>query len=771
MVDWWFVNQLFKELEILKSNNVISSECADSIAAYYNNKTREEKEKAEQVKLLEEKRKAEMLKKIPFILSCLAALFIFGGIVSLIAYNWAAIPREIKTVAAVLIAFIPAFIWLIGKNKVRTMWFKEFCSVLWTLIFGAAVAFISQIYRLPCNYTSFMLVWAFSSILITYATDSKGSFGLSALFLFLYVCWAQYEDWNSAIFFYPLFASLIPFALKLPYGLLGSFLYFSILLGNVLEKSVPGLWIASYSCLASFALSLSIIQEDRILKISSLCGILILSVMLSHQFFWMGTGIPYFRNSTKYVLSGTVCDFILTFALLGSSIVFLVKSINNNRMLSAVHAIPFSFVLLFLMQCMMKKGIVFVIEFVPYFMAAAFAILSVFMLHRKINTFFYVLFALSLQSLVSNNTLYGLVVFLIIINTVVFAFISQSNFSRNCKNCLVLITSIILILLMKYDSDDMPSLICKTESVFIKSYSTVLYVLISFVPVYFIFDEIRKHKNYLVLSLPVCSAFVLLHSSIGLPSITYTVFNLLVSLCFLCLLIFRKSKVMVIPLLLLAIEFVTLDSYFSSCFELIFTGFVIFVLGLILFFKLYFGDKEKNSGFLSGITCFVFTIYIFFSKFERVNIEIFNFNYELKDVIHVVSLLMVIAFSLAMLFSVFMKNISLNYGVIALMILSLIPEFSKAKGEKIFYDIAINFAFLAYCVFEVHFAVKKSSPSGANLYSIWLSVVFVIRFFMEDTGLVAKSVCFILCGLLILFVNIYLGKAAIREELTDGIKK
>ena len=108
MVNRWFVAQLFSELQELTSRNVISEENAESIKNYYNEKIKEEENLVKQKDAKLAEKKAAALKKVPLILSAIAAFFIFGGIVSIIAYNWHGISREAKTAAAFIIAFVPA---------------------------------------------------------------------------------------------------------------------------------------------------------------------------------------------------------------------------------------------------------------------------------------------------------------------------------------------------------------------------------------------------------------------------------------------------------------------------------------------------------------------------------------------------------------------------------------------------------------------------------------------------------------------------------------
>ena len=58
-----------------------------------------------------------------------------------------------------------AILILKGKSKITKI--RESYSLFWALLFGAMVAFVSQIFKFPGDSATFMLVWTVSSIIIT----------------------------------------------------------------------------------------------------------------------------------------------------------------------------------------------------------------------------------------------------------------------------------------------------------------------------------------------------------------------------------------------------------------------------------------------------------------------------------------------------------------------------------------------------------------------------------------------------------------------------
>lgn len=207
------VEWLLKELPVLIEKNVISDETAENITRYYEEqkKLAEDERKLQQARLKQEE-KLRLAKRLPVILTVLASLLIAGGIISLIAYNWAAISRLAKSIAAVsmllLVQGVAVFLKF-GKKELplRT---REGVSLFWAILFGGIVAFVSQIYKFPSDTASFLFVWALSSVLITYVFKSSSVFILAQVQIFAYMI----VTWNSSLLYiYVLVLALFPFVL------------------------------------------------------------------------------------------------------------------------------------------------------------------------------------------------------------------------------------------------------------------------------------------------------------------------------------------------------------------------------------------------------------------------------------------------------------------------------------------------------------------------------------------------------------------------------
>lgn len=345
-----FIIELFNELEILKNQNVITEDSVSSIKNYYQNQLAEiEKSRKQEL----EKASSSNTRKSAFVLSIIASIFVFGGIVSLIAYNWRLIPRSIKTLSAFIISFSPIAVYLLLKNKLKEAWFKEFSASLWTLLFGASIAFISQIYRLPSDSTNFLIIWSIFAIIVTYSLSSFASFLLSLVLIFAYTIVAQFFDFSSAVFFYLLLASLIPFVRKRKEGRIILLIYLASFLEIVLEKKVPGLWILGYSFLASIFLSYGLIKNNEPFKVLGIIGNYILLIILLIPYFWNDVGFYNSKIDLKYLNIENYADVVVICLIMITSVFLFIKSIKitqkEDKLLFVFHILPLTFLGIFIL--------------------------------------------------------------------------------------------------------------------------------------------------------------------------------------------------------------------------------------------------------------------------------------------------------------------------------------------------------------------------------------------------------------------------------------
>ena len=138
---------------------------------------------SEQTPATSKKSAAKPKLSVSVILTVIAGILISTGIISLIAYNWAAIPRLAKAITAIVLLLATQItgLVLVKTGKAAQPKIREGYSVFWGLLFGGIVAFVSQIFRFGGNTSSFLFVWAASAIMITYLFKAHTSYFLALL--------------------------------------------------------------------------------------------------------------------------------------------------------------------------------------------------------------------------------------------------------------------------------------------------------------------------------------------------------------------------------------------------------------------------------------------------------------------------------------------------------------------------------------------------------------------------------------------------------------
>ncbi|WP_299443420.1 DUF2157 domain-containing protein [uncultured Aquimarina sp.] len=143
-----------KELKELVSDHVISSEIADKISQYYDQK------------------QANKPNRLFTIFGIFGALLVGSGIILMLAHNWDDFPRMIKTI----FAFVPLIIgqcvagFSILKNKSRT--WKEASGTFLFFAVGASISLVSQIYNISGDLGSFLRTWVLLCLPVIYLLRS-----------------------------------------------------------------------------------------------------------------------------------------------------------------------------------------------------------------------------------------------------------------------------------------------------------------------------------------------------------------------------------------------------------------------------------------------------------------------------------------------------------------------------------------------------------------------------------------------------------------------
>lgn len=187
-------SRLVKDLPELLEKEVISKDVANRIKAYY--------------KLKNEGKPNRLFT----VFGVLGATMVGLGIILILAHNWDDFSRTIKTVWA----FLPLVIgqlcvgYAILRNKGDT--WKEAAGVFLFFAVGASIALVSQIYNIPGDLSSFLLIWILLCAPLLYLLKSKAVAILHIAFATYYVIESGYSNGSRTPWFYLLFlAGLLPF--------------------------------------------------------------------------------------------------------------------------------------------------------------------------------------------------------------------------------------------------------------------------------------------------------------------------------------------------------------------------------------------------------------------------------------------------------------------------------------------------------------------------------------------------------------------------------
>lgn len=126
--------------------------------------------------------------RLPLILSMLGGVLVFAGVISLVASNWDFMPRLLR-VAVLLGGMGLAFLSAYYARTKQADGVAHGLAFLGTLIFGANLMLIGQIYHLPPNPPGGTLLWALAASAVALLWPSQL---VGALAIFLTGLWSWF---------------------------------------------------------------------------------------------------------------------------------------------------------------------------------------------------------------------------------------------------------------------------------------------------------------------------------------------------------------------------------------------------------------------------------------------------------------------------------------------------------------------------------------------------------------------------------------------------
>lgn len=153
--------------------------------------------------------------RLPLVLAALGGILVFAGVVSLIASNWEEFPRVMK-VAFPLGWMTLSFLAAYRARARKAEGLAEGLSLMGTLMFGASIMLIGQIYHLPPDPPAFFMMWAVAAAVVSFLWPSSLNAALAFVLAGFYVLYVG-EGADAGFSFLPRPVELFAFcALWIP---------------------------------------------------------------------------------------------------------------------------------------------------------------------------------------------------------------------------------------------------------------------------------------------------------------------------------------------------------------------------------------------------------------------------------------------------------------------------------------------------------------------------------------------------------------------------
>ncbi len=760
-VDW-----LLKELPVLIEKNVISDETAEKISQYYEEqKNLEESNRKLQLLKQKEEERLRLSKRLPVILTVLASLLIAGGIISLIAYNWAAISRLAKSITAVSMLMITQGIavFLKFRRKNLSLRAREGFSLFWALLFGGIVAFVSQIYKFPSDTASFLFVWALSSVLITYVFKSSAVFILAQIQIFAYMIAA----WDSSLLgIYVLVLALFPFVLTkdcLKWQRYNLITFASVLFIPMIFRcgGYPLCFIQLNTVFAAIFLILFFKGNENFKSAAS-----VLLLLLSLLFLTMFADSSFFTE-TDFEEAGNFAEHLVTYIVSAVLLLYsvglplyrnFVKKEKTGINLSLI-LIPFLFLFTGLFYAR-NTGSILSKSLPASVFALSVTAFSVLYAFRKKTFHFAVFLVFAACCLIQRCVHNGIPMILVSVYTLfVLSLIlfRGKHFELAEKQPFLILARIFaaILLISFYIGLHESNRTIQDE----KLKAMLLDNLVFCIPliVFSIFSIIMLFKKEV--------SKLLCHADIFLNLIFVIVFEYL----WLLTSIKKEFFIYACSILILANGIFAAVAYFA-CNKKNYLAYLplVFVQGLILTFY-----DSNGSEFLWILVAVLFFIHLFgrneelpkVAKFCSVFSAIGNgIIFLLEAAVNMVSEKN--AFHFSKIFTVYLVFVLILCAVLCFRLIkkreifnfAMLLHISLFFTNEAFGILAVP-ATALFCFYYFYCAYKENSVKKANLTAVYLTAVLMIRFFTLGYGLVAQGVTLILLGVALLAINRFMKPA------------
>ena len=148
------------------------------------------------------------------IFSAIGALLIGLGVILFFAYNWDAMHRLVKlSIVLSMVVISHGIGWYLSFQRPHSQHLGESLHLLGTLLFGAGIWLIAQIYHIDEHYPNGILIWSLGAMAMAWVLNSTVH-ALLAMALIGFWCGAEIFDFQAELDWAPwvIGALVIPFA-------------------------------------------------------------------------------------------------------------------------------------------------------------------------------------------------------------------------------------------------------------------------------------------------------------------------------------------------------------------------------------------------------------------------------------------------------------------------------------------------------------------------------------------------------------------------------
>ncbi len=185
-----FRKQLKGELPTLQTGGLISADQSEAISRYYGL----------------DGLAGEAMSKLLMVIYLVGVTLVGVGVISFVAYHWSGIGRapKIALIFAAMAASHGAgfYLWQVSGKSVKL---GHALIVLGTLIFGANIGLMAQIFHVKGQWNNMFIMWAVGAAVVAYAVGSVPNAVIAIVTSFVWFV-GQYEWWyySENIWWYPL---------------------------------------------------------------------------------------------------------------------------------------------------------------------------------------------------------------------------------------------------------------------------------------------------------------------------------------------------------------------------------------------------------------------------------------------------------------------------------------------------------------------------------------------------------------------------------------